>query len=516
MADQSQVQSPEQTPAPAAKGPGKAEQRVHVAVGALLALAIVLMLNYLAFRHFERFDWTSERLFTVSGRTVEVLRGLERPIEIYLFMSSDEPNYADMRELVQAYRSHSDRVRVREIDPHRRSAEYRVLAQRFGIATLTGEDGTAASDVAAVVVAGDRNWKITRDDLLSVNYDQSGASSIDVEAERALTGAIVEATAGRATKVCATSGHGEWDLSSTGQRGLAGVREVLDRDNVEMRSVETLGGRAIPDDCDALFVVSPERAFTDDEVQSIDRYLGRGGNVVLAFDPVLEGERVRPTGFEAALRRHGIELDASVVLELEPERLLQGSPIEAFVVTDYGEHESTSRLAPIQVPTVMHIARSVRPTEGSEAATIIRTTERGYAERNLAELSADAELTPSEGDVRGPVSLGVATRVARAGGAGNAGGEGEAGGRLVVLGDADFLTAEFIRRPEFANVDLLSGITGWVTHRRALISITPRTSDIAAVMMTEGDLRSVMIRVLVLLPLAVMLLGFSVWWSRRA
>ncbi|MBC7171269.1 MAG: GldG family protein [Polyangiaceae bacterium] len=493
---------------------GKSEKRAHIAAGAILVATIVLMLNYLSFRHFERFDWTSDRLFSVSERTVEVLRDLDRQVEIYLFMSPAEPNYADVQELMQAYRSHSDRVRVRQIDPHRQSAEYRVLAQRFGIATLTGQDGTAASDVAAIVVAGDRNWKITRDDLLTIGFDEGGARSVDVEAERALTGAIVEATTGRPTNVCATTGHGEWDLSAGGERGLSGVREVLERDNVEMRAVETLGGRAIPETCDALFVVSPERAFSAEEVQSIDSYLARGGNVFLALDPVLEGERIRPTGLEAMLRRHGIELDASVVLELDPERLLSSSPIEAFVVTDYGEHETTSRLARIQVPTVMLVARSVRPVEGSAASPIVRTTSRGYAERNLAELSADQELAPSADDVRGPVSLGVATEVART--SGGAEGEGEAGGRLVVVGDADFLLGEFLAQPQFANVDVLSGITGWVTHRRALISIAPRTSDIAAVVMTEGDLRSVMIRVLVLLPLAVVLLGFSVWWSRRA
>jgi ABC-2 type transport system permease protein len=514
MADESSVQPPEQAQAPAPKGAGKAEQRVHVAAGAVLSLAIVLMVNYLAFRHFERFDWTTERLFSVSERTVEVLRDLDRTIEIHLFMSRDEQNYADVKELVQAYRSHSERVRVREVDPRRQLAEYQVLAQRFGIATLRGEDGTAASDVAAVVVAGDRNWKITRDDLLSVNFDESGASSIDVEAERALTGAIVEATTGRATNVCATSGHGEWDLSASGPRGLAGVREILDRDNVEMRSIETLGGRPIPEDCDAVFVVGPERAFADDEVRSIDAFLARGGNVFLALDPMLQSEGIRPTGFEAMLRRHGVELDASVVLELEPERLLSPSPIEAFVVTDYGDHETTSRLARIGVPTVLLISRSVRPIDGSDAVSILRTTDRGYAERNLAELSGDAELGPTEDDVRGPVSLGVATKVRPAGDGSDD--EGATGGRLVVVGDGDFLSSEFLMQPQFANVDLLSGITGWVTHRRALISIAPRTSDITAVMMTEGDLRSVMIRVLLLLPLAVVLLGFSVWWSRRA
>jgi hypothetical protein len=87
----------------------------------------------------------------------------------------------------------------------------------------------------------------------------------------------------------------------------------------------------------------------------------------------------------------------------------------------------------------------------------------------------------------------------------------------VVLGDSDWLTGDFLGQPRFANMDLLGAFTGWLTQRRALMdAIEPRSSDIAAVVMTEGDLQGVLVRVILLMPLAMILLGFSVWWSRRA
>ena len=81
---------------------GKAEARVHVAAGVVLSAMILLMVNYLAFRHFERFDWTTQRLYSVSERTVEVLSELDRSIDIYLFMSEGEPKYEDVKELLNA------------------------------------------------------------------------------------------------------------------------------------------------------------------------------------------------------------------------------------------------------------------------------------------------------------------------------------------------------------------------------------------------------------------------------
>src|SRR5690606_25605456 len=156
-------------------------------------------------------------------------------------------------------------------------SEYRVVAERLGIGSYaTDESGAPVSDVVVVVSAGERHWKITRDQLLSFNFDQGGAQTVDVEAERALTSAIVEATTGSATEVCVTTGHGEWDLSASGARGLGGVRQLLDDDNVSLRAIETLGGAAVPEDCEALFVVGPTRPFPSEEVAVIERYL-RGG-----------------------------------------------------------------------------------------------------------------------------------------------------------------------------------------------------------------------------------------------
>jgi hypothetical protein len=70
-----------------------------LATTALVAVLVVLV-NYVSARRYERWDLTRDRLFTLSERTDNLLKGLAKPVDIYVFLGSGEPSYQDLRELV--------------------------------------------------------------------------------------------------------------------------------------------------------------------------------------------------------------------------------------------------------------------------------------------------------------------------------------------------------------------------------------------------------------------------------
>ena len=43
-------------------------ERITASASTLLLVAILAMVNYLAFRHYKRFDWTSQGIFTLSPK----------------------------------------------------------------------------------------------------------------------------------------------------------------------------------------------------------------------------------------------------------------------------------------------------------------------------------------------------------------------------------------------------------------------------------------------------------------
>ena len=102
---------------------------------------------------------------------------------------------------------------------------------------------------------------------------------------------------------------------------------------------------------------------------------------------------------------------------------------------------------------------------------MLKTSDKAYGETDLAQLSAGDDLKPGEGDLKGPLTLAAAvdTKPEKK--------EGEKkshGGRVVVVGDSNWLGPTLLRQPELANVDLLASITGYLCEREALVAIAPR------------------------------------------
>ncbi|MCA9531626.1 MAG: GldG family protein [Myxococcales bacterium] len=507
----------------------RALSRLNVGLAGALAIVIVAMVNYLAFRHYARWDWTAQRLFTLSPRSVEVVRGLDRDVDVYLFLSKDEPSYVELDELVQRYRADSPHIHVHQVDPVRQPGQYQTLAARFNVHTISTPDAPKA-DVAAVVAAGDRSWKITRGDLLKLDFttlDDRDGPKVDVQAEGALTGAIIHVTSGHKPVVCVTRGHGEWSLDG-GQRGLGGIVDTLERDNVEVRSIELRGQDPIDPSCNAVFVLGPQRVFSPAEADLLDRYARDGGNVLLALDPLLDKDQVAPTGLEHFAFERGARIDRDVVVELDPQRLLTTNPVNEFLVTDFGKHPIVDGVRVRGGVLAVSVVRSVRPVPGSGAVSLFETSDAAYGAVDLGPLSqttagagAAKELAAGPKDLAGPLSLAVAVQQRAGADDGGAGARSaaddtaQATSRLVIVGDSDWLRPDLIGQAQFANVDFLEATVGWLAERTELIAVPARKANVQAVVMTRADLDAVLFRVLVLLPLSVLLLGGAVWWSRR-
>lgn len=498
--------------------------RLYLALNALLLTSIMLMVNYLAFRHYARWDWTEQSIFTLSDRSEQVLARLSHPIEIWVLLSESEPEHAELQNLLERYRAASDRISLHYVDPHRDPGSYQEVVRRFhlGLAERATREGVVTtSDVALVVAAGTNQWEVSRDDLVSHSIASEGGENtiqLNVEAEQAVTGAIVEVTSGRRTTVCFTTGHGELSIDE-GAEGLGELAAELRRDNLEKDTIQTRGLERVPETCNAVAVVGPELAFDEAEAELLRGYVRGGGNLFVALDPIPDADqrRIEPTGLEDMLRDLGVRVDRDVVVEPDPAYLPAGPghPVVLYLVGDFGEHAITEPFRGSGMGLLVSMARSVRPI-GEAASVLIRGSARSYGESELGSFESGDIGEPDASDVAGPVSLGVATRVEVTGEHPSEDGEEHesTGGRVVVLGDASMFTSELLGQPAAANRAFAGAVLGWVTEREALISIPARTVDQPA-MPSEEDVTNLFFRVVVLIPLAFVFLGIAVWWNRR-
>jgi hypothetical protein len=491
--------------------------RLNFVLTALLGVVIVILTNYISSRHYKRWDWTAQGLFTLSDRSQQALRELEHDVEIYVFLGRDEQDFADVETLLEEYKAVTDRITVEWVDPDRDRARYQVLADKFGIDSwLAGE--VTLSQVPVVVTSGDRKWKVERHQLIVEDFESfedADGHKLDLQSERALTGAILEVTTGEPTRVCVAKGHGEWEVGVYGERSFDAVARELEWEKIDVEPLE-IRNEDVPESCDALFVVSPQRPYSAEEVAIVDRYLASGGNVLLALDPVLKKESLTSTGFEASLEERGILVGDDLVIENDPAQQLPGNPGDLFLVTNLGTHRVVDTIRKRGGGMLFAVARSVDVADGSDTEVLFRTSPDAVAESDLERaLNPDAKGKPTP---RSAVPLAVAWEYVAPLGDDlePVETEGPSPGRLLVVGDSDWMSAELLDNPQLSNIDFVSSSAGWLTQREALINIAPRKTKARAVVMSDADLQNLLFRVVVLLPLAALIAGFGVWWSRRS
>ena len=90
---------------------------------------------------------------------------------------------------------------------------------------------------------------------------------------------------------------------------------------------------------------------------------------------------------------------------------------------------------------------------------------------------------------------------------------GPVGGKLVVFGDSDFATNEFL--DALRNKDLFVNAVNWLAGDVARITVRPNVSRASSFQMTNAELQVIQYLSLFVLPEAIAVFGVVTWWLRR-
>ncbi|HEX2163879.1 MAG TPA: GldG family protein [Thermoanaerobaculia bacterium] len=482
----------------------------------LLVLALAVIVNYLGWKYHARLDWTESDFYSLSPRTEQVLAALEQDVEVIVFLDRADELYEPSRELLARYDAATPRLSVRVMDPERNLLEAQQLAAEYQL-----------DRPAVVFAAGEERRVVPATDL--AEYDFSGAQmgvGAEVEAfrgEQQFTRALVELTEREKPKVVFTVGHGELSLDDRSGAGLQELQRLLGADSFEFEEWASLGAEEVPADADLLVIAGPTSTFLPPELDLFARYLDGGGRVLALLDPPLTGgaeSRVGDIGMEAWLAQYGVRVGGNVVVD--PGAALPFFGAETFFANRFpDEHPVNRPLTEGELPVLIRLARSVgagTAPAGYGATELLASSAESWAETELA-----APAAGGEGDLAGPVPLAVA--VASGDGGDEAleepdGGEGgdeaaaDSGFRLVVLGDADLATDQFLTQ-NFGNQVFLTGAVNWLVERQALVGIPPRETERVGLSLSNAELRMLYLLALVALPGLGLVGGLFVHFRRR-
>ena len=486
-----------------------------------LTLAVIVLLNFMGARNEYRYDASEQSIFSIAPQTASLLEGLANDIHVLAFFRENEGQAAE--NLLDTYTAGSNRFSYEMVDPDQRPE----MAQQYEVTQY----GTL------VIVYGDNSTRVN--DL----------------SEEVLTNALVRITGAETKRIYFVTGHGEPDITARETPdGLGQLAASLENEGAEVVPLLLATVPDVPADASLLIVASPQRPFLENEIESLSRYLDRGGRAWILLEPQRSDELV------PLLAERGIIVGDNVVIDVVVQLLAGPSAGVEPVVSDYGFHPITEQF---NQNTVFRIVRSIEPAgelpDGITASTLASTSSNSWAESDVDLVFETGEVDP-EGDVEGPVSIAVAATLGPSilnwttpaiettpstndgpgvaetqdvtegadiasnineSGSQEIAGDGSGAtpptdleGRIVVVGDADWLNNS--RLSVMYNEDLALNMVGWLTGgNESTITIRPRARRASRITLTDTQGWGVFYATVLLLPELVLLSGLMSWWRRR-
>lgn len=480
---------------------------VNALVAALAALAVLVMLNYLAARHYLRASWTADARAQLSARTRQVLGLLTNDLKVFVYFDTkDSELFSEVNGLLKEYRFLCPRLQVEVVDYYRDIGPAREIKARYGLSQLSDKD--------MVIFDNNGRTKIVTSGELS-EYDVSQVvqqRSKEVrrthfKGEMLFTSALFSITSARTYKAYFLTGHREWNPDLRDRAGYAKFANIVSNEcNIQWEKLSLAVGAGIPEDCNLLIIAGPVDPLVPTELDRLQRYLEQGGRllVLLSFRSVEKG---RPTGLEKLLANWDIAVGQNIVRD--DDNNIANSTV---IPVELGNHPIVNPLRASQV--FLYQPRSIgRAKTGGAREDAIKVEEllrTGPKSEAISEWDSGLPVISSV-DRRGSFTLMVAAEKGAVPGVASERGAT----RLVVVGDDICLKNDMIENG--ANRDLGAHVVNWLVDQNVLLTgLAPRPVRSYKLMMTEWQMAAVTWILLLGVPGGVAVLGGLVWWRRRS
>lgn len=322
-------------------------------VAFLVTVAIVVLINVIGSYVFTRFDLTSEKRYTLSPTTKEILNGLDDYVYFKVYLEGDFPAgfkklRRETKEMLDEFRAYTKYIDYEFINPSEsadaseRNDTYKQLYQAGLNPTdvvVKNSDGSSKQMViwpgALVSYHNDTEIAI---DLLENQLGQSSEEALNASMQNLefrLIDAVKKVTRRTRPNIAFIEGHGElgeqdvYDIAQTlaqnynvGRVEINGKIDAL----IHRTQNEEQDVKAFPS-FDAIIIAKPTQPFDEKDKFLIDQYIMHGGKVLWLVEPVLATmdslqSQESTIGLEQDLNlddmlfKYGVRLNRDLLLDL--------------------------------------------------------------------------------------------------------------------------------------------------------------------------------------------------------
>lgn len=409
-------------------------------------------------------DWTHGARNTLSDASQALLAEMQKPLLIEAYFDSDAQVREQVRRFIGRYQRFKRDVEIQFVD------------------TLLGSEELAKQGFTSL-------------GQVKINYAEK-QTTISRLSEESFTGALFKLTRQQQPWVAVIQGHGERDPLDQGTNGISKFAQELKQVGIHVQSLNLLNLAVIPDNTQVLLLAGARNAYLAGELQLIEDYIHRGGNLLWLRDPATVNYFTSLDEILGLSQVPGVVIDANTRL-----RVVLGIKHPAVIpVVNYQSHIIT---ASIQTHSLFPFSSAFMITDDSswKSSILFNSLERTWAE--VSDLNKD-ELSYEEslGDTRGPLQLGIAlSRITDT-----------IEQRVVIIGDSDFLANGYLGHG--ANLELGLNTINWLTQDESLMAITPRVAPDQTIELSDNDIIFIATLLLLVVPVVLISTGFVLHWLR--
>ena len=266
-----------------------------------LIIVVLIVVNILSSQFFKRFDLTSDKRYTLSETTLNMLQNVKEPINIDVFLDGDFPVefkrlQSETYQLLEEYKAYNSNIIFKFNNPNGDASNAEQFASELtGLGftpTNINQNNKGKKELIqifpwAIANLGEKSVRVP---LLVNNYGNKPEENINKSVqllEYAFTDAITKLTSAKKKKIAILKGNGQISDKYMSDL-LLNAKEyyALGEFNLDSLTNDLPKTLANLKRFDMALIVKPTQAFSDEEKYILDQYVMQGGKTMWLMDKV--------------------------------------------------------------------------------------------------------------------------------------------------------------------------------------------------------------------------------------
>lgn len=430
-------------------------------------------------------DVTSQKLYSLTDTTEEVLANLEEDVTIYVLDSEDGEDVT-LGQTLQRYAGASDHIKIEYKDP----VVYPNFYQEY-------TDDTTLRMNSLIVESSKRSTVINYSDIYEYDYSSSYYGQVSgYDAEGLLTSAISYVTGDDMPVVYTLEGQDEETIPASFQDGIKKL-------NIETQSLNLLTEESVPEDAAGVIIFAPQSDISENVADQLIAYLDKGGKIFVTTTYIDNFSETMPN-LSKVLDYFGLSVADGLVMEGDRNYYTQ---LPFYLLPNVEYDTITDGLTGSDDVIFMPYAQAINKTEteGVTVTDLLTTSSSAYIKTGVNSLQ---DIRQTDDDPAGTFTLAVNAEK-------SLGEDTENTAQLTLYTSSTLFSEEANSQVADRNLKLFTNTVGTMAGEETNVSIPVKSYSIATVTVDFGSAIMIAAVIMVIIPLTLIIVGIVNWMRRR-